>query len=66
MCKGVCFVISRTGEIYNSEENISCHEEIIEENNILDDTVKHIVRINMIPNNDLFSTKERIGNGNIQ
>jgi hypothetical protein len=58
MCNGVCFVISRTGEIYNSEENISCHEAIITENNIHDGNMRNIVRIEMLPQGDLFSTKE--------
>jgi hypothetical protein len=57
MCKGVCFVISRTGEIYNSEENISCHEEIIDEHNIRDGNMRNIVRIEMLPQGDLFSTE---------
>lgn len=57
MCRGVCFVVSRTHEIYSSEKFISSHENIIGENNIRDGLLGNIVRIEMLPNNNLFSKK---------
>jgi hypothetical protein len=59
MCRGVCLVVSRTGEIYNSETYISSHEKIIEENDIRDGLLENIVRIEMLPTGDLFSTERK-------